>query len=468
MRYILVLVLFVCMACSTDSKREYSYIGGRIVNPNTNFVTLEHNNQVIDTILLDRNQNFAYKFNQDKETVYTFTHHPESQTIYLKPGDSTVLRVNTIEFDESLSFGGDSSKENNFLINMFLLNEQDNDLILSYYRLSPNEFMTKTDSLRELRLKKFENLNTEKAFSPYFQNIARSTINYEHYDMKERYAFLIKKYIPERFDDLPDSYFEYRASVDFNDEDLISNFSYMRFLDNYLRNKSIELCEEENRDCYDLNNHQNLKKRLNLVHELFSLDYLKANFFNRLIRREIVFSKTKSQLEETVSIIDKFEIPVVDEQELHHLTEIQSHYLIGSNIKNHKFRSITSDTVLFEDISPNKPAVIYTWSSLSMELKRKYLKKINALKIKYPQYNFIGVNLDFQNKRLWSTGLKQLNYDYETEFQLISDTPPHRFNFYRNYLDKVYIVDSSSTIVENSLSLNDPRLESVLSSSVTK
>lgn len=462
MKYSLVLVLLMCVGCTPDSKSDYSFIGGRIVNPNINYVTLEHNNQVIDTIRLDPNHNFAYTFKQDKESIYTFTHHPESQTIYLKPGDSSVFRLNTMEFDESLTFGGDSSEENNFLINMFLLNEQDNDLILSYYKLSPDEFITKTDSLRALRLKKFEDLNAEMNFSQYFQNIARSSINYEHYDMKERYAFLIKKYIPERFDELPDTYFDYRSLVDFNDEGLLSNFSYMRFLDNYLRNKSIEVCEEDNRDCYDLNNHQNLKKRLNLVHELFEHDYLKTNFFNRLIRRQIVFSKTKSQLDETLSIIEKFEIPDLDEQELHHLTKIQSHYLIGSSLKNHKFRATSSDTVLYKDICRNRPSLVYTWSSLSLDLKRKYLKKIEELKKEYPEYNFISVNLDFQNKRLWSTGLKQLNYDYGTEFQLISDTPAHRFNFYRNYLNKVYVVDSSSTILENSLSLNDPRLETYL------
>lgn len=455
-------MLLVCMGCNSDSEKDSTFIGGRIVNPNTNYLTLEQNSQVIDTIRLDPNHNFAYTFEQDKESIYTFTHHPEIQTIYLKPGDSSVFRVNTMEFDESLTFGGDSSEENNFLINMFLLNEQDNDLILSYYKLSPSEFINKTDSLRALRLKKFEDLNAKMNFSQFFQNIARSTVNYEHYDMKERYAFLIKKYIPERFDELPNSYFDYRSSVNYNDKDLVSNFSYMRFLDNYLRNKSIELCEDRNIDCYDLNNHQNLKKRLNLVYELFDHNYLKTNFFNRLIRREIVFSRTQSQLDETLSIIEKFEIPDLDEQELHHLTEIQSRYLIGSSLKKHEFRSTSSETVLFQDITNNKPSLVYTWSSLSMDLKRKYLEKINTLKEKYPEYNFISVNLDFQNKRLWASGLKQLKYDYGTEFQLISDTPAHRFNFYRNYLNKVYILDSSSTILENSLSLNDPRLETYL------
>jgi hypothetical protein len=198
------------------------------------------------------------------------------------------------------------------------------------------------------------------------------------------------------------------------------------------------------------------------VYELFDHNYLKTNFFNRLIRREIVFSRTQSQLDETLSIIEKFEIPDLDQQELHHLTEIQSRYLIGSSLKKHEFRSTSSDTVLFQDITNNKPSLVYTWSSLSMDLKRKYLKKINTLKEKYPEYNFISVNLDFQNKRLWASGLKQLKYDYGTEFQLISDTPAHRFNFYRNYLNKVYILDSSSTILENSLSLNDPRLETYL------
>ena len=60
--------------------------------------------------------------------MYTFS-HVEFQVFYLNPGDSLMLRVNTLEFDESLSFTGMGSKGNNLLIDLFLLNEAEIEFI---------------------------------------------------------------------------------------------------------------------------------------------------------------------------------------------------------------------------------------------------------------------------------------------------------------------------------------------------
>lgn len=460
MKYYHLCVILICLGCSKEQKRDLTFIGGRIVNPNSSYVTLEHNDSVIDTISLDANNNFHYEFSQDKESIYSFKHYPESQTLYLKPGDSTVLRVNTLEFDESLTFGGSSSVENNFLINMFLLNEHDNDLILSYYKITPQRFVEKTDSIMDLRLKGLDKLKSESTFTPYFEKIAESTIKYEHYDMRERYAFLMKKYVPSKFDEFPEDYFDYRSDVNFNDSNLVSNFSYMRFLDNYLRNKSIEICETENRDCFDLNDHQNLKRRLNLVHKLFENDYLKSNFFNRFIRREIVFSQTEKQLEETLSMIKKFDLTALDEEELHQLTTIQSNYLVGKNMKNLNLKTTDFDTIQLHEITGDKPTVMHTWSALSFEGKKNNLKKIEELREKYPELIFLSINLDFQNPNLWKNALSQLEHNGSTEFQVVSVVPENTYGFFKNYLNRVYIIDKSYTLTSNSLSLFDPKLES--------
>ncbi|NEV93308.1 hypothetical protein G3567_03975 [Psychroflexus sp. YR1-1] len=460
MRYLFLGVLILCFGCSKEQDRDLTFIGGRIVNPTSSYVTLEHNEKLIDTIPLDRNNNFGYEFSQDQESVYSFKHYPESQTIYLKPGDSAVLRVNTMEFDESLSYGGSSSIENNFLINMFLLNEKDNDLILSYYKISPQNFIDKTDSIMRLRLNNLEKLKLESEFTPYFENIAKSTIEYEHFDMRERYAFLMKKYVPNTFDEFPEDYFDYRKQADFNHPDLVSNFSYMRFLDNYLRNKSIEICDQENRDCFDLNDHQNLKRRLNLVHDLFDNDYLRLNFFNRFIRREIVFSQTEEQLKETLAIIKKFDLPSLDEEELHQLTNIQSKYLVGKNLKHLKLRTPGMDTVLLHQISYAKPTVLYTWSAQSSKGKRNHITSIESLRAKYPQINFLSINLDFQNPGLWRNALKRIQSPAQTEYQIISDVPKNTYGFYKNYLNRIYIIDKNYTLINNSTSLFDPKLES--------
>lgn len=458
MRFLFLCLIINLLSCTSTEKRQSTFLGGHIVNPNSSVVILEHKDKPIDTIPLDDNNNFSYEFSPEDESIYTFRHYTESQTIYLNPGDSLVLRVNTLEFDESLSYGGTSSMENNFLINMFLMNEQDNDLVLSYYKIAPEQFVAKTDSILNVRHQDLEKLNSKAKFTPYFKTIAKQSIDYEHYDMRERYAFLIKKYVPNKFDEFPNQYFKYREQVDFNNPHLTSNFSYMRFLDNFLRNKSIESCEAENRDCFDLNAHSNLKRRLNLVHELFENEHLQANFFNRLIRKEIVFSQTQDQLEETLAIINKFDLQDPDKDELHQLTEVQRKYLLGNDLSYLNLRTELMDTVELHQVAQNKPTLLLTWSAKSFEGRRNMTKKVNALKHQFPELNFFSINLDFQTPNLWQNALKQLPNSLP-EFQLISDMPEQGSSFIKNYLNRVYITDQNLVLTSNSLSVFDSKLE---------
>ena len=52
--------------------------------------------------------------------IYTLQHNPENQVVYLEPGDSIMVWVNTYDFDRSLNFSGRGSKESSFLLNLFL------------------------------------------------------------------------------------------------------------------------------------------------------------------------------------------------------------------------------------------------------------------------------------------------------------------------------------------------------------
>jgi hypothetical protein len=88
------------------------------------------------------------------------------------------------------------------------------------------------------------------------------------------------------------------------------------------------------------------------------------------------------------------------------------------------------------------------------------LKKIDELREKYPEFNFLSVNLDFQNPKLWTNALTQFNYKDQTQFQVISVVPRNTYGFFKNYLNRVYIIDKSYTLTSNSLSLFDPKLES--------
>ncbi|MFC5048795.1 hypothetical protein [Aquimarina hainanensis] len=111
--YICILFSLILYSCGTEKEeiRESTYFGGEIVNPNSHYIILYREYGKGDTIYLDKNNRFLYKMDSLQEGAYLFYHSPENQIVLLEKGDSTLIRLNTLEFDESLVFTGDGAKK---------------------------------------------------------------------------------------------------------------------------------------------------------------------------------------------------------------------------------------------------------------------------------------------------------------------------------------------------------------------
>ncbi|MGV6846346.1 MAG: hypothetical protein ACWA42_09515, partial [Lutibacter sp.] len=141
MRYLILSIFTLSLlgcAPSTELNKTATYFGGQIINPKSNYVLFLKDDAIIDTIKLDKRNHFLAKFNQLKEGLYTFKHGVEFQYIYLQPADSVLVRLNTWNFDESLVFTGKGSAKNEFLINLFLQNEKEDELMYRFFNLSEN------------------------------------------------------------------------------------------------------------------------------------------------------------------------------------------------------------------------------------------------------------------------------------------------------------------------------------------
>ena len=187
---ITLLTLFNCKKDGNNSEDNYAYLGGEIMNPNSDFVVLSRAEEVIDTILLDHKNRFIYKINDLKEGLYTFYHGGEIQMVFLEPKDSLLFRLNTLEFDESPVFIGIGDKKNNYLINEFLENEIQEKKIFKFSQLNPNTYERRVDSLKALKLDKLNTFTTKYGSSPLFDKIANANINYAYYASKEVYPFV--------------------------------------------------------------------------------------------------------------------------------------------------------------------------------------------------------------------------------------------------------------------------------------
>ena len=274
-----VILFSIFTGCNDSEPTRTSdvYFKGHIVNPTSEFLTLIKDTTTIDTSYLDNEGNFSFKFDKIQEGLYSFQHGYESQIMYLAPGDSILMWANTLEFEESLHYSGIGAEKNNYLVNLFLQNEKNTDLVLDYYKIPPSEFDNITDSIKTFRMNQLEELAEKHDFSENFVDVAEKMVQFETNNLKEQYTYLINKYYPQFSDDFPADFFAYRRNMNFNEKAFQSNPAYLRFLENYLINLSMEDCtgDPENNECFDTNDFENIRKRIILIDSLSEVPMIK-------------------------------------------------------------------------------------------------------------------------------------------------------------------------------------------------
>ena len=130
--FLFIVILFL-NSCKEEVSDNSIFFGGQIINPTSNYLILHKNNSRIDCLLLDSKNRFKKSFNNLTPGIYKLEHIPEYQTIFLEPGDSLWVRVNAAEFKKSIVFSGRGSSKNNFLMDMEINIENENNFLSSKY-----------------------------------------------------------------------------------------------------------------------------------------------------------------------------------------------------------------------------------------------------------------------------------------------------------------------------------------------
>ena len=461
MKYICFIIFgfTLLLAGCTDSSGDNNsvYIGGQINNPETDYVIISKENQTLDTLYLDKNNQFGKDFKNLESGIYTFKHPPESQIMYAEPGDSLVIWLNTMAFDESLNFSGDGSEKSNFLLDMYLKNRSNNDLIITYYKIEPSEFARITDSIKDLRLKNLDELKESHQFSDEFLDIARSSIEYEYYDLRERYTFLIKKYYKTFAEKIPEDFNAYRENIDFNNDELQDYYVYTNLLDDYLRTKSIEYCAKSHKDdkrCYNINTFRNIERRIILIDSLSEIKSLKNEFLDRLATQAITMAENESRLDSVLNLLESINYSHIEGAR--QLAEVQTNYFNGKSLSDFIAVNTDGEIIKYGDVI-NKPTITYAWSIYSPAHHRWQHRIIEDLKKKYPEINFLGVNIDMGEREEWLRTLETFGYNKENEYQ-ITNRPISKETF-KKYLNKVFLVDPDGIIVKGDVDFGTPEFE---------
>ena len=458
--YLTLLIAITMLSCKKDitvDEGDIAFIGGEIINPNDNKVILLKSDKVLDTILLDKNNRFLYKIKNLESGLYKFYlqayHSVEFQLALLEPNDSIIFRLNTIDFDESLVYTGQGAKKNNFLMNMYLKNEAENEKVLRFSQLPPKEFEKRLDSFRSIRNTELTAFISKNNPSDLFKEIADANINYNYYLSKEIYPFAYYgDNEVKNLNALPKDFYNYRNKIDYNNNLLKDYFTYYTFLRYHFRNLALsEHLKQSNDSTFN---------RKSLSYNLLKLNLIDSLVDNKTIKEPLLgmsainFINNTDNLEDIDLFIKSYDSKSSDEYEKKHifkLVDALNKLKPGNKIPDIGLKSFKDQQINLQSII-KRPSVIYFWTHDYRSHFKESHEKAKELKEKYPEIDFISINLDSKALKANAMLLKQYNFSTHNEFQFIN--PKEGKNTLAiSPLTKVMILDKDGTIVKNHTNL---------------
>lgn len=398
---LLFLFLIVLAGCSKGEKKSPNvFFAGQIINPTDEYVVLFKGERVIDSAKLDEKNRFVFELDSVTEGLHHFNHAPELQYVFLEKGDSLMIRLNTIDFDESLVFSGTNSSAeiNNFLIDLFLSNEKEEKAIYKkFYGLEPLEFGSHLDSLRIEKMTTLENLASEIKLSRSAEEIAKASIDYTYYKYKEEYPFAHKKHTGQKvLKNLPKGFYDYRKDISFTNAHLNYLRPYYRFIQTHIKNLSFSNCSssceikgDEVRNQLHFNRH-----KLSLIDSLVQENELKDNLFRNVAFNYLLAANdTEKNIE---SFITDFHLRSGNNR---HIEEINELYQGIQNVQPKKIipdvlvTNLNGEKISLQDISKEGKVVFYFWTGTDKGHFKSIVKRIEYLSKTKKDYSFIGINI---------------------------------------------------------------------------
>lgn len=411
---LLLLSSFLFSSCKNEFKGcEYvAYFGGEIVNPNNPFVFFCKDNEVIDTIKLDKNNRFFIQFDSLAPGLYSFKHEPEYQYVYFDKNDSIMVRVNSKDFDESVVFCGRGGEKNNFLMELYLKNEKDKSKMFDVFDESFEDFSKNIDSTNA-KMKAFYNSNKEEIkWGEGFDVYAKAAVDFAYYSKKESYPIIHKIRTGEDIiDKLPANYYSYRSTIDFSNASLSDYAPYVMYLSHMLNNMGT-INYHNHFSENDLALKTNINK-MKIADTLIKNSKLKDNILNNIAFTYLLEDQNVANNQKFLETYKKISTDKSKKNEITAICNAIQMLKVGNSLPEVMLTDINGNTISSNTVAkPN--TVFFFWTESAKSHLEAVHKKVMVLKSKFPQYNFVAVNLN-DNPEDWKTVLSNYNFTAATE-----------------------------------------------------
>ena len=386
------LSLSFLISCETEVKEQSTYFGGKIINPKSNKVILYSMEQIIDTFFLDDHQKFIGELKNANEGLYYFVHGNENQYIYIEPQDSLMLRLNTWDFDETLSFAGKGADRNNILIDCFLADEKERK---NFYQLNKQEvdvFKKVTDSLLATKLITYNDYVLEHPDETEgFNEVLKVALTFPIYSRFERYPIIHCKYAEDgHFPEVDASFYDYRKNIDINKDTMMYFPPYSKYIRNYLYNETYALGHKPMRNEYTSDFTLDL---LNIIDDRITSQNTKNAFLKQTLVGHF-YNKSSDQVNlEAFDLFLKSSTNEKDRTQIQSLLNDSKAITLGNELPHFEITDYTNANHSIHKLINNKNTVLLFWNP--EYVSKSYLSsRLIYLSENYPNINFQLIKTD--------------------------------------------------------------------------
>ncbi|MBV2196350.1 MAG: hypothetical protein KUL78_07595 [Flavobacterium sp.] len=443
------------ISCNKTFKEDdfVAYFGGEIINPQEKYVLFLKDNEVVDTIFLDKNNRFLHKFDSLAPGLYTFKHNPEYQYVYFDKNDSLMVRLNTFDFDNSVVFCGRGDEKNNFLMELYLKNEADRDKMYDSFDKDVKSFIKNIDSSFAIRKSFYLKRKAEIGWNENFDIVAKACLDFHHITKKEIYPYAHQFRTGENIRvKLPSNYYDHRKNVDFENA-LLTNYSpFIKYVSVMLNNLALQ------KDHLDLNENslENNIEKLNITDTLIKNQKVKNVVLNNVA---MMYLLEDQNMYNNQKFIERYLKLTTDEDNKKEITEIYNsvqNLKVGNRLPEIKLIDKSKQKVNINSII-KKPTVLFFWTSHAESHFVASHRKVNELQAKHPEYEFIAINVN-DNEINWTNALKEYNFKNTKELHAV-DFESIRKQWVITKIHRIIILNADGTIKNGFANLFDVNFE---------
>lgn len=446
-----ILFLGIIISCNSVDKIPETYFGGKIINPKSNYVVLYSMEKVIDTFLLNANNKFLGKIKNANEGLYYFIHGNENQHIYIQPEDSLMLRLNTWDFDESLVFAGKGAERNNILIDCFLEDEKERKLFYQYYKLQPDDFKTKIDSLIAIKLNTYSEYIDNHKETIGYKEVLKTALTYPIYARAERYPMIYSKYAEDgNFPKIDKLFYDYRDNILVNKDSLMYYPPYSQYVRNYLYNETYSLGHPPMKSEYSSKFTIDL---LNIINNKISTEDSKNAFLRQTVISHF-YNKSSCDIN-TDAFNTYFELSTNDKDKklIKRLVDDSKALPTNKKIPNFLLTNYTNSKHSISEITKGKNTLLFFWNPEFVS--ESYIEsRVNYLSNTYPNIKFIQVKIDGDKKQ------RIQKLDIKNQFYLDKESEAHLF--LTSKMPRSVLIDKKGKVVNGYASIASKNLNAYL------